>query len=77
MDADSLSAVFSSRCIWFICPISTIPLSTATPKRAMKPTPAEMLKGIPLSHKAQTPPMAASGMAEKTKSDSRTFFTVA
>ena len=33
----------------------------------MKPTPAEMLKGIPRNQSAQTPPIAASGMAENTK----------
>ena len=65
------------RCSRFICPMSTMPLSTATPNRAMKPTPADMENGIPLSHNAHTPPMAASGMAENTKSDSRTFRTVA
>ena len=43
----------------------------------MNPTPAEILNGIPLNHKAQTPPIAAKGMAENTKSDSRTFLTVA
>ena len=45
-----------------------MPLSTATPKRAMKPTPADMLKGISLIHKAKTPPITASGIAVKTSS---------
>ena len=48
-----------------------MPLSTATPKRAIKPTPAEMLNGIPRSHKAATPPMAESGMAVKIRTDCR------
>ena len=43
--------------------ISTIPLSTATPNNAIKPTPAEILNGIPLINKAKTPPMALIGMA--------------
>ena len=59
------------------CPISTMPLSTATPNSAMKPTPAEMLNGMSRSHNAHTPPMADSGMAENTNSVSRTFFYVA
>ena len=45
--------------------ISTMPLSTATPNRAIKPTPAEMLKGMPRSHSASTPPIVASGMPVK------------
>ena len=74
----ALSACLSccSRSIRFICPMSTMPLSTATPNSAMKPTPADMENGMPRSHSAQTPPMAARGMAENTNSDSRTFFTV-
>ena len=44
-------------------PISTMPLSTATPNNAMKPTPADMLKGMPRSSKAATPPIALSGTA--------------
>ena len=45
----------------------TIPLSTATPKRAMKPIPAEILNGNPLSSKAQIPPIADNGIAVKIK----------
>jgi hypothetical protein len=44
---------------------STIPLSTAIPKRAMKPTPAEMLNGIPRPARARMPPVAASGLFKK------------
>ena len=53
-------------------PISTMPFSTDTPNRAMKPTPAEILKGISRNQRASMPPMAASGMAEKINSDCRT-----
>ena len=45
--------------------ISTIPFKTATPKSAIKPTPAEILKGIPRIQSAKTPPMAESGIAVK------------
>ena len=41
--------------------IMTTPLSTATPDRAMKPTPAEMDSGIPRNASASTPPVNASG----------------
>ena len=41
--------------------MSTTPLSTATPKRAMKPTPAEIEKGSPRRASAKTPPVAAKG----------------
>ena len=43
--------------------ISTSPFKTATPNRTMKPTPAEMLNGIPLNQRAKTPPIAANGIA--------------
>ena len=43
--------------------IKTMPLSTATPNKAMKPTPALMLKGIPLNAKKKMPPMVDKGMA--------------
>ena len=45
------------------CSTSTIPFSTAIPKSAIKPTPAEMLKGKSLIHKNSMPPTAESGMA--------------
>ena len=48
------------------CSINTIPLSTAIPKSAIKPTPAEILKGKSRNHKNNTPPTAESGMAEYT-----------
>ena len=41
-----------------------MPFKTATPNKAIKPTPADILKGIPLINKANTPPIAAKGMAE-------------
>ena len=41
--------------------MSTTPLSTATPKRAMNPTPAEIENGIPRSASATMPPVAARG----------------
>ena len=43
---------------------NTIPFNTATPNKAMKPTPALMLKGNPLSAKNKIPPIADSGIAE-------------
>ena len=43
--------------------MSTRPLRTATPKSTMKPTPADMLKGIPRRVRARMPPMVASGTA--------------
>ena len=46
--------------------IMTSPLRTATPDRAMNPTAAETEKGIPRSHNNSTPPLSASGTAEKT-----------
>ena len=39
------------------------PSSVAIPNNAIKPTPAEMLKGIPRINKENTPPMAAMWMA--------------
>jgi len=42
-----------------------MPLSTATPKSAINPTPAEMLKGIPRIHRNSTPPTIESGIDEK------------
>ena len=43
--------------------IKTIPFKTATPKRAIKPTAALMLKGIPRKFNINTPPMTDNGMA--------------
>ena len=43
----------------------TRPLSTATPNRATKPTPAAIENGIPRSASAATPPEAATGTAQK------------
>ena len=53
----------SFRC--FRCSISTIPLSTAIPNKAMNPTPAEILKGIPRIHNATIPPTTDKGTAVK------------
>ena len=44
----------------------TRPLSTATPDRAMKPTPAEIDSGIPRRASATTPPVRASGTPVNT-----------
>ena len=49
----------------------TSPLSTATPDRAINPTPAEIEKGISRSHKARTPPVSARGTPLKITSASR------
>ena len=43
-----------------------IPFSTATPNKAMKPTPAEMLNGSPRSQRATIPPISDSGTVENT-----------
>ena len=45
--------------------INTIPFNTATPNSAIKPTPAEILKGIPLNQSAKIPPTADKGIAVK------------
>ena len=45
--------------------MSTMPLSTAIPKSAIKPIPADTLKGIPLIHRSKTPPTVAKGIAVK------------
>ena len=50
----------------------TTPLSTAIPDRAMKPTPAEIEKGMPRSMSAATPPVRANGTPENTTSASFT-----
>ena len=44
--------------------IKTIPFKTATPNNAIKPTPADILNGIPRKAKAKIPPTADRGMAE-------------
>ncbi|MNI38719.1 hypothetical protein D3C81_1213670 [compost metagenome] len=46
-------------------PIKTIPLSTATPNKAIKPIPALILKGMPRNINANTPPIALIGIAVK------------
>ena len=48
------------------CSINTIPFKTAIPKRAINPTPADILKGKSRIHNKKTPPTAESGMAEYT-----------
>ncbi|MNS67730.1 hypothetical protein D3C86_393410 [compost metagenome] len=45
--------------------IKTIPFKTATPKSAINPTPAEILKGISRITSANTPPIADNGIAVK------------
>lgn len=49
----------------------TTPFNTATPNRAMKPTPAETLNGIPRSRSAKIPPLAAMGTLSKISVASR------
>ena len=44
--------------------INTKPFRTATPNKAIKPTPALMLNGIPRIAKKKIPPIAESGIAE-------------
>ena len=44
--------------------INTKPFKTATPNKTIKPTPAEILKGISLKYKAKIPPTAAKGTAK-------------
>ena len=43
----------------------TKPFSTATPDRAMNPTPAEMDSGMSRNHSATTPPLSAKGTPRK------------
>ena len=40
-----------------------MPFKTATPNKAINPTPADILNGISLAHKAKIPPIADNGMA--------------
>ena len=47
-----------------------MPLSTATPKSAMNPIPADMLNGIPLIRRRKTPPTMESGTAVNIKAAS-------
>ena len=42
-----------------------MPFKTATPNNAIKPIPALILNGIPLNRRANTPPIADNGIAEK------------
>ena len=46
-----------------------MPLRTATPNRAMNPTPAEILNGRPRTHSAAMPPMSDRGTVENTTSE--------
>ena len=48
---------------------STKPLSTATPSKAMKPTPAEMLSGNPRNASSETPPIKANGTLSRISND--------
>ena len=61
---------------WRIAETSTRPSRTATPDRAMKPTPAEMLKFSPRSHSARMPPIAPSGTDRKISVPSLTDWNV-
>ena len=49
---------------WLNSAISTMPLSTATPNKAINPTPALILKGIPRKASKSIPPIADNGIAE-------------
>jgi hypothetical protein len=51
--------------------IITIPFNTATPDKAIKPTAAEMDKGIPRIQSKRNPPVRARGIPVKT---SKEFF---
>ena len=46
--------------IWLKYEIRSTPSWTATPKIEMNPTAAEMLNGVPVSFRAQTPPIVAA-----------------
>ena len=52
--------------------MSMMPLSTAMPESAMKPTAALMVKGIPRAHSAKMPPVTASGTHTKISAACRT-----
>ena len=47
--------------------------STATPDRAMKPTPAEIENGMSRSHRAKMPPTQANGTPVNTRRASTTL----
>src|SRR3546814_16291907 len=47
------------------------PVRTATPERAMKPTPAEIENGMPRTASAATPPVSARGTPVTTMAASR------
>ncbi|CZH23989.1 Uncharacterised protein [Legionella pneumophila] len=51
----------------------TRPFNTATPDKAINPTPAEIDKGMPRNHKAKTPPVNAKGIPVNTKRASLTL----
>ncbi len=55
----------------------TTPFRTAIPERAIKPTPADTLKGIPLMSRPKTPPTRAIGTQRKTKRVSSIFLNAA
>ena len=46
--------------------IITMPLSTATLYKAIKPTDAEIDRGMPRNHSDRNPPVSASGTPLKT-----------
>src|SRR5690606_39573331 len=50
--------------------INTIPFRTATPNKAINPTPADILNGMSRDKRANTPPMALIGIAVYTKTAS-------
>ena len=64
---NSLSVILDLLFSSFKCSIRTIPFRTAIPNNAIKPIPAETLKGIPLIHNKNTPPTVAKGTAVNTR----------
>ncbi len=49
---------------WLNSEINTMPLRTATPNKAIKPTPALILNGMPRRARNRIPPIADKGIAE-------------
>ena len=52
---------------------NTTPFNTATPNKAINPTPAVIERGMLLSHRAHRPPDIASGMLAKISNPGLTF----
>src|SRR3990167_5335396 len=56
--------------------MSTTPLRTAMPDKAINPKPAEMLNGKPLRIRPRTPPTKAKGTHKKINTVSLTFLKI-